>query len=183
MRTPSSTLMTPRLSLRRFVRTDVDWFNRLNADAAVMRYLGGPMSRAESEAMFEERVVAYYDQHPGLGLWVTQERDGGAIIGFHLLNHIRGEPHIQVGYRLFEAFWGRGYATEMTIALLHYGFVDLGLPRIVATTHLDNRESQHVLQKAGLRRDGQRRLRHAAYGPDSLAWFTRDATDWRAERG
>ena len=69
-------------------------------------------------------------------MWATIERATGAVAGFHVLNHIQGETDIQVGYALFTDFWGRGYATEMAMALLHYGYGTLGLPQINAITDL-----------------------------------------------
>jgi len=57
---------------------------------------------------------------------------------------------------LFPQHWGRGYATEMAIALLRYGYTVLGLPLIVAIADLPNAESQGVLLKAGLQRKGER---------------------------
>lgn len=183
MRTPTRILTSDRLMLRRFRPDDLDWLDRLNGDPQVMRYLGGPAPRADTEAMLSGRILAYYEQCPGLGIWATIERASGACIGFHLINHIRGEASVQVGYRLFPAFWGWGYATEMTRVLLQYGFADLALPKIVAMTHLDNRESQHVLLKSGLRRDGERRLTHPAYAEGALAWFERRREDWLAAAG
>lgn len=181
---PHDSLVTERLSLRRLTRDDLDLLDRLNSDPQVMRYLGGPMDRARSEAMLNDRILAYYVRHPGLGIWATLERTSGSCIGIHVLNHIQGESFIQVGFVLFPQYWGRGYATEMAIALLRYGYTELGLPLIVAITDLPNTESQRVLVKAGLRRKGERTLAHpvyAAQGP--LAWFERDAAGWLADCG
>lgn len=99
--------VTTRLQLREMCPADIDWLDRLNSDADVMRYLGGPASRASTEQMLSGRILRYYDEHPGLGVWATVERSSGAVLGFHLLNHIRGEAYIQVGYRLFREAGGR----------------------------------------------------------------------------
>lgn len=182
MRHPHDTLTTERLALRRFTPDDLDLLDRLQSDPRVMQYVGGPFERRKTEEMLHDRILAYYDQHPGLGIWATLERSGGACVGLHLLNHIRGEDHIQVGYLLFPESWGRGYATEMSTRLLRYGFTDLGLPQIVGIVELPHLASQQVLLKAGLRRKGERSFAHPAYasaGP--LAWFERDAPDWLAE--
>ncbi len=175
-------LVTARLQLRRFEPADLGWLDRLNSDAEVMKFLGGPSSLADTQAMLDERILAYYEQHPGLGVWVTLGRASGEPIGFHLLNHIRGETHVQVGYRLLKPYWGQGYATEMSIALLRYGFRDLVLPQIVAITELGNAASQRVLLKCGLMRGSDRVLAHPSYASwGLLAWFERDAADWLAE--
>ena len=177
-------LTTDRLALRRFTRDDLDWLVALYSDPDVMRYLGGPKARDLVEPLFEARMLRYYDEHPGLGIWVTSERTTGEPAGFHVLNHIQGETIVQVGFFLFTRVWGRGYATEMATALLRYGFRDLRLPRITGMTNLQNVASQGALAKSGLRRNGERAFSHPAYaqvGP--MAWFEREAGEWLAERG
>jgi [ribosomal protein S5]-alanine N-acetyltransferase len=114
-------------------------------------------------------------------MWATIERASGACIGTHLLNHIQGETYIQVGYVLFSQYWGRGYATEMAIAILRYGFTELGLPEIFAITDRPNVSSQRVLLKAGLERKGERSFAHPAYAASGpLAWFEAQARPWLA---
>lgn len=181
MQDPHDSLTTARLALRRFTLDDLELLVRLHSDPRVMRYAGGLLSREQSLEVLRDRTLDYYEQHPGLGVWATIERSTGDCVGLHLLNNIRGESCIQVGYLLYPEYWGRGYATEMAVRVLRYGFEALRLPRIVAITALENIESQRVLQKAGLLRDGERSFAHPAYQPGPLAWFERDAADWLAQ--
>lgn len=177
-------LATDRLALRRFTAGDLAWLTSLYADADFARYLGGTKTPAQVEEMFATRILAYYDANPGLGIWVTVSRETGAAVGFHLLNHIQGETIIQVGYGLSKAAWGRGFATEMALALLRYGFVDLKIDRIAGITSLRNLASQRVLEKIGLRRNGERAFPHTAYAAEGpLAYFDRDAEAWIAGQG
>lgn len=177
-------LASARLVLRRYTLDDLDELHRLNSDERVMRYLGGVVSREATREMLEGRILRYYNQHPGLGAWACLEKSSGTHIGFHLLNHIQGERHVQVGYRLFPEYWGRGYATEMSIALLRYGYEQLRLPQLVAITALENANSQNVLLKSGLHRKGEKSLAHPSYSAyGSLAWFERDAAEWLREQG
>jgi len=175
-------LSTARLTLRRLTPADEGLLWELNSSPAVMRYLGGPLSEAENRTMLDERILRYYGEHPGLGVWATCERNTGRCVGFHLLNHVRGESMIQLGYRLFEQDWGKGYASEMGVALLRYGFAELGLPQLMANTHPDNVDSQRVLLKCGLRRKEDRAYAHPMLAPFGLMpYFERDAADWLAE--
>jgi RimJ/RimL family protein N-acetyltransferase len=176
-------LTTDRLALRRFTTDDLDWLVELYGDDDVTRYLGGAKSRSQTEAFLDTRVLRYYDEHPGLGIWMTIERASGAPVGFHLLNHIRGESIIQVGFALSKSAWGTGFATEMAEAVLRYGFCDLQLPRIAGMANMDNHASQRVLSKIGLERRGERAFPHPDYasaGP--MAWFEREREDWRVLR-
>ena len=177
-------LTTARLGLRRFTPDDLDWLADLYADDEVTRYLGGTKSRLMVARMLDERILGYYDVHPGLGIWMTVERATGARVGFHLLNHIQGEAIVQVGFALPKPSWGRGFGTEMADAVVRYGFVDLALPRIAGMASLDNVASQRVLLKIGLHRHGERAFLHPAYAAQGpMAWFERDRDDWRRERG
>ncbi len=160
---------------------DLDWFAGLYGDADVTRYLGGLKTRGQVEEMFRTRIIDYYAANPGMGIWQTVERASGDPVGFHLINHIHGETIIQVGYGLATGAWGKGYATEMALAVLRYGFTDLGLGTIVGMTDLRNAASLRVLEKIGLERRGERAFSHPAYaaaGP--LAWFVGDRDQWLA---
>lgn len=176
MLNPGDGLSTARLQLRRFTDADLDTLYRLYSDPGVMRHAGGVLDRDKASVMIRERILDYYTMNPGLGIWATIERASGACVGLHLLNHIRGAQHIQVGYLLFPQYWSLGYATEMAREVLRYGFRTLRLPQISAIVDLDNLASMHVLLKIGMQRDGERHF--AAYGPRPLAWFSRDAAAW-----
>ena len=170
---------TERLVLRRFTPDEAALMARLHFDPRVMRYAGGVQTPEQSRAMFEQRVLAYYDANPGLGVWATIERASGECIGLHLINHIQGESDIQVGYLLYPEYWGRGYATEGARAAMRYAYAELELPRVTAITDLDNVESQRVLEKCGLRREGERAFAHPAYSAQGpLAWFVSDRDEW-----
>lgn len=184
MRHAADTLESQRLLVRRFTLDDLDDLARLLGDAAVTEYLGGVKDRAGAESTLRTRGLDYYDRHPGLGMWATLERATGRFIGFHVLNHIHGEPDIQVGYALLPEAWGRGYATEMSRRILRYGFDELRLPTICAITNLGNVASQHVLLKAGLERRGERSFSHpllAGEGP--MAWFEVHRDRWLVNHG
>ena len=176
-------LTTERLRLRQFTPADRDWLVSLYADAEVTRYLGGVRRAADVDQMLKARILEYYEQHPGLGIWMTEERESGERVGFHLLNNIQGESIIQVGFTLLRPYWQRGYGTEMAIEVLRYGFEDLALPVIAGMANLPNVASQRVLTKIGLERRGERAFPHPAYvAAGAMAWFERERDAWQAWR-
>jgi RimJ/RimL family protein N-acetyltransferase len=177
-------LTTKRLALRPFTPADLDWLAELYSDRDVTQYLGGVKDRSKTEELLNTRILQYYDEHPGLGVWVTVERATGMNLGFHLLNHIRGESIIQIGFTLAKSAWGKGFGTEMASAVLRYGFDDLKLPRIAGMASLQNHASQRVLLKIGLERRGERAFPHPDYASEgAMAWFEGEAADWQAQRG
>jgi RimJ/RimL family protein N-acetyltransferase len=174
-------LTTPRLALRRFTRDDLAWLVEFHSDLDVTRYLTRHTSAPDIAELLDGRILRYYDEHPGLGIWQTIERSTGEPIGYHLLNHIRGESIVQVGYALRKASWGYGYASEMARAVVRHGFATQRLPVIAGMASLENVVSHRVLLKIGLERRGQRALQHPAYAPlGPMAWFEAESAAWLA---
>jgi len=150
--TQATLLDTPRLGLREFRPADVEHLYRLDSDPRVMRYIGdGSVGTRASVAGVVARALKHYRTYPGFGVWPAEERATRTFIGWFCLKYVPKTVEVEVGYRLLPGAWGRGYATEGARALVHYGFAELGLARIIGLTHPDNVASQRVLQKAGLR--------------------------------
>ena len=152
---PAPWLETLRLSMRNFTPDDFDDLFALNSDPRVMKYIAdGTVSTRDEVAGALRRFVRYPTLYPDLGIWHTSRRDTGAFIGFFALNYTGKSTDIEVGYRLLHNAWGLGFATEGATALVHYGFDDLGLDRIIGVTAPGNKASQNVLVKAGLADQG-----------------------------
>ncbi|OLT10150.1 GNAT family N-acetyltransferase [Pseudonocardia sp. CNS-139] len=166
--TPEPYLETARMVLRPLAATDLDDMAALHADPAVMRYLGRPATREEVR---DERLPWYLgcaERHPGFGYFAAAEKATGVFLGWFLFRPPQDrEPRpgeIELGYRLHRAAWGRGLATEGSVALVAKGFTQLDVRRVVATTMTVNRGSRRVMEKAGLRHV---RTYHADF-PDPL---------------
>lgn len=148
---PNVHLETPRLTLRRLRADDLEMIAALNADAAVMRYIGTGAVRSREETRTGlQRSLRAPTIYPGLGMWLATEKPMDAFAGLFMLAYIPNTVEVEVGYRLARHAWGRGLATEGARALLAHGFDTLGLNRIVGVTHPENFPSQRVLQKIGL---------------------------------
>jgi RimJ/RimL family protein N-acetyltransferase len=57
----------------------------------------------------------------------------------------------ELGYRLKQAFWKKGYATEGSRSLIIKGFTQLGVQRVASTALAANIASTRVMEKAGLK--------------------------------
>jgi RimJ/RimL family protein N-acetyltransferase len=146
--------------LRRLAPADADWLAELHADPAVMRYIddGMPVPRAVVVAAMLPGFLREYAQYPGAaGHLAATDQATGAPLGWFGLQHpssvgLEGEPagSLEIGYRLFPAAWGRGYATEGARALVRLAFAGLAADQVVATTMAANLASRRVLEKAGL---------------------------------
>ena len=59
-----------------------------------------------------------------------------------------------IGYCYNRKYWGDGYATEVAIVIIGFGFKHLNLHRIFATCDPNNIGSVKVLEKIGMSREG-----------------------------
>lgn len=161
-------LRTARLTLRPWRDADRPAFAALNADPEVARDLGGPLSRADSDAKLD-RYLRTWETH-GHGRWAIEDTEG-RFVGYAGVqpsapDHPLG-PHAEVGWRLARPAWGKGYATEATRAALDDFFDRTAVTEVLAYTAADNAPSQAVMARLGLRRDPARDF-DAFYG--SLRW-------------
>lgn len=141
---------TDRLQAERLTADHLAEIRRMHRDPAVMAHLGGVRDE-DRTAAYLARNLQHWDEY-GFGLWILREKSGGDPIGRAVLRHllVEGVDEVEVGYALYQPFWGRGLATEVTRACLALGRRHLGLTAIVAVTSPANLASQHVLRKSGL---------------------------------
>ena len=85
-------------------------------------------------------------------------RETGRAIGYGNIRTLhRGDIQCgEIGYTVFNNYWGRGYAAEIAEALTAIGFETLGFHRLEAYINLDNPASQAVARKCGYTLEGVR---------------------------
>jgi len=153
-------LDTPRLTLRDWREEDWPVFFRHTNTPAVMRWLGGAMDEGRM-AIQRARIEATHQRH-GHCFWVLERQaDGGhlsgELLGFCGLKRADtpGSPvegEMEVGWRLREDAWGRGYAKEAAEATLRTGFEHFAADRIIALTVTENQASWGLMRRLGMRR-------------------------------
>ena len=146
---------TERLRLRNWSEGDCELLHRHCNTPAVMRWLGGVQPR---EGMTEvvERLIRLQEER-GHTFWAVQRKEDEAFLGFCGLKIANGHGssvtgELEIGWRLREDAWGRGYAKEAAIASLDHAFGKLGARRVVALTVEGNRASWGLMERLGMRR-------------------------------
>src|SRR3712207_2499377 len=145
-------LETERLSLREMTTADAPLVLEILNEPAFIEFVAdrGVRSVDEAEKFIEEKFVRSYAEH-GFGFYAVELKESGTPIGMCGLIKRDVLEDVDIGFSIFERFWGHGYATEAARALMHYGLTTLGLPRIVGVTAPHNERSAAVLEKLGLR--------------------------------
>ncbi len=103
-------IRTNRLRVRRFSPADAENLYKLLSDGDVMRYLEPPFDRERSDAFLRDAGLC----DPPL---VYAVEDGGGFAGY-VIFHPYDENSYELGWVLAKSCWHRGYALELTEALI-----------------------------------------------------------------
>ncbi len=143
-----TTLLTERLLLRPYKPDEAHLIHSITSDLRVMFWRKEPGTLEEAELILAEKL-RFYDEMR-MGFWPVFLRETGEFLGQVALQPLpeTGEP--EIGYHFHVAAQGKGYATEAASCLLHHGFMDLELDRIVAVILPGNHPSHAVMKKLGL---------------------------------
>ena len=142
---------TERLLLRPLESGDAEALSRLWADPQVTRHMGGPRDQGEIQKLLEEEARSGPSSE--MDLWPVVEKATGEVVGHCglLEKEVDGQEEVELVYVFAASAWGKGYATEMGSAIRDYAFAQLGLGRIISLIDPENRPSQRVAEKVGMR--------------------------------
>lgn len=145
---------TERLVLRDWREEDWPRFWEGTNTPAVMRWLGGVCDDAKREAA-QQRLQSYQREH-GHTFWCVERKEDGEILGFCglKLSNQAGGPigKMEIGWRLREDAWGKGYAREAASASLALAFERFEAAEVIAMTVRGNEGSWGLMQRLGMRR-------------------------------
>lgn len=184
-------LDTERLILRDWCRDDAAPFFRHTNTPAVMRYLGGVMDAA-GEAAQIERIRACRAEH-GHCFWIVERKTdeehlAGEILGFCGLkrSNQQGAPigEFEIGWRLREDAWGKGYAREAAEAAMAIGFERFGAPHLVALTVAGNAPSWGLMRRLGMTRRSDLDFDSDDFGTEEgpIIVYSITEAEWRSAR-
>ncbi|MEO0344324.1 MAG: GNAT family N-acetyltransferase [Pseudomonadota bacterium] len=141
------------MSFRRWRIEDLPSLAAVLGDPDVMRFSDhGPLSQQEQKAWLAARVNDASKPNP-LGSYAITDISTDTVLGYVSLNDdpnriAPGEA--EIGFRLAKAFWGNGFATEATIAMVEAANDFEDIHRIIAIVDPNNLTSARVLQKLGM---------------------------------
>jgi RimJ/RimL family protein N-acetyltransferase len=147
--------LTERLRLEPIGPEHVDDLWRLHNDDGVARWFWGRWSRDDARRRAEQAASRWESE--GIDKWMAYDRVTGALVGRGGLSRadVDGAVRLEVGWTVRDAWWGRGYATEIGRAGLAYAREVLGAHEVVAFTEPHNRRSRAVMERLGMRYERQ----------------------------
>lgn len=146
---------TDRLLLREILPNDAEDLFEMDSDPLVHQYLGNnPLKDISASRSIIEMVRKQYNDY-GIGRWAivlkeTNEMIGWAGLKFETSLAEKGN-YYDLGYRLKQKHWNKGFASEAAKASLSFGFENLKLTKINAAAHVDNLASNKIIQNIGFK--------------------------------
>jgi ribosomal-protein-alanine N-acetyltransferase len=155
---------TNRLLIRPMTNEDALHLFELNSDPEVVRYTGDTVTHnfADAQRILTDLVYNQFNLYK-MGRFTVLLKDG-TYLGWCGLKYFPETKEVDLGYRFMRKFWGQGFATEASQAILKYGFEELKLHRILARAMPANLPSIKVLQKLGMTYRGVANDPHYASG-------------------
>ncbi len=141
-----------RLGFRTWLDEDLEPMSAINADPAVMEFFPSTQSIEQTKGFIErmkkhqaERAYCYF---------AVDELSNHQFIGFIGLAYQTYEtpysPFVDIGYRLAQKYWNKGYATEGSLRCLRFAKETMAIEDIYSVAILQNVKSMHVMKKLGL---------------------------------
>jgi len=177
---------TDRLILRDWREEDWPLFWEGTNTPGVMRWLGGVCDGAKRDAA-QQRLLSYEREH-GHTFWCVERSGDGAILGFCGLKRSNqaGGPlgMMEVGWRLREDAWGRGYAKEAATASLDLAFDRFDAEEVIAMTVQRNTASWGLMERLGMRRREDLDFDNAEFDKEDpvIIIYSADRASWTAHR-
>jgi ribosomal-protein-alanine N-acetyltransferase len=150
----SEALHSERLRLRPLVPADRQPLHQLWIDPDVRRFLWDDrvIDLATVDGVIERSSELFASE--GFGLYALARHGDDALVGAcGMYRFPKREPELI--YSLARASWGRGFATEASRVVIADVFERLGFVRVLARTDTPNRASVHVMERLGMRFEGE----------------------------
>ncbi|SMX45596.1 GNAT family N-acetyltransferase [Actibacterium lipolyticum] len=148
--TTAPTITTTRLQLRHH---RIDDFEPMAAMFATdwSRYMGGPVSRSDMWRWLASEVGSW--SLLGFGSWAVDLRENGECIGQVGVNKPANFPEVELGWMVYPAHEGKGFAFEAADAVRDWAFGPRGLNTLVSYIDPENERSIALAERLGATRD------------------------------
>ena len=155
-------LETKRLILRRFELSDIEelFYRGYITDEVMAENLSwSPCKTIEDQTKIIESWVNQYKNND-FYKWLIETKDTHELIGgIDVCNLYKRKDYGEVGYCIASKHWNKGYATEALRRVLEYLLNECDFHLVEAHYAAYNPASGRVMEKAGMKKDGELRER------------------------
>lgn len=161
------TFESERLIFRYFCEDDFDLFYSVFSNEQVMQYalIDRYTSKEALRPYFEQVLVNNNTEkdRKAFEFAVFSAKDSSFIgiadieVNYQNSRAVSGE----MGYFILPGYWGCGFGTEIAKALIDFAFSEIKLHRVVASCNAGNLQSERIMKKVGMVKEGE--FRKARY--------------------
>ena len=152
----SDPIETERLRLREFVESDWPAILAASSPEAMAFLDESPFDEEKARRWVDAAVKRQQDDPRMRYEFAVELKSDSKVIGYCDLV-IRAPIECEMAYAGFQyipQYWGKGYGTEAELAIMDYGFRELGLLRVSMICEPENVGSWRIMEKCGMRREG-----------------------------
>ncbi|HKM33360.1 MAG TPA: GNAT family N-acetyltransferase [Lachnospiraceae bacterium] len=146
---PWELLITERCLIRETIEADIDEFYEIYAHPSITRYTENLFPDREKERLYvtnyRKNVYEFYEY----GIWTVVSKQTGKVIGRAGLTMREGFMEPELGFIIGASWQREGYAYEVCMSILSYGFKELGFQKVQAFTQPQNTASLGLMHKLG----------------------------------
>lgn len=154
-------LETERLILRELTLDDVEfYFHHFNNEEIIDgSCFPGPKDLETAKAELELFCINPFKEGTGIRWGIVRKGSSGLIGTCGYYDWSKTSRRAEIGYDLDPAYWGQGIMTEALMAVIEYGFQEMGLNRIQAIIDSKNKRSINLVQRLDFKKEGVLRQR------------------------
>lgn len=140
---------TERLVVRNISLGDTASLSSILSDSEVMKHIERPYTYEQTEELVKEARLS-----PQPVIYALQIEDTGELIGHVIYHPFSGEDRYEIGWVIAKEWWGKGFAEEITRALIHKAMRD-GLRCLVIECDPNQEASKKIALKNGFSYSGR----------------------------
>jgi [ribosomal protein S5]-alanine N-acetyltransferase len=146
-------LETERLFLRQYKEDDMPFLHSIFSDSETMKYYPAPFSFEQTQNWIKKNQERY--QEDGYGLWGICLKETDELIGDCGLvkQKVDDKTEVEIGYHINKEYWSKGIASEAAKGCKEYGFIQLGLNKLISIIDPRNIPSIRVVEKIGFTKE------------------------------
>ena len=143
-----------RLGFRNWSEKDKTKMGIINSDPKVMAHFPATLTQEQTNE-FIDRMKEQFSKH-GFCYFAVDKLENKEFIGFIGIAEITFEsdftPCVDIGWRLAQQEWGKGFATEGAKKCIDFAFSEIGLKNIKSICPEINTKSEKVMKKIGMKK-------------------------------
>jgi RimJ/RimL family protein N-acetyltransferase len=129
---------TERLIIREFEENDILSLYKIESDPRIIEFI--PWSKLSTLNDCRKQIKKYISNYNKfkLNTWAVVLKESDEVIGITQLIYSNKIKGVEIGTKILPEYWSKGYASELSKSVVHYGLYDLEIDEITAVTDINN---------------------------------------------